>query len=147
MALKKNLSDLAREARERGVAEVDVDELARMMAGGDTGGEPEAGGGALVIDIREADERRRGFIPGSVAIPRGVLERDVEKRALGGTASDADLARPIVCYCGGGSRSLLACDALRQMGFTDVHSLEGGFRAWGDSGRPVDIDRRASPSG
>lgn len=133
MALKKSLADLAVEVRERGrVHEVDVDELVEAQRE-----EPDL----LVIDVREPDERARGAVPGSVHIPRGVLERDIEKKAFGGNASDADMKRPIICYCGGGQRSLLAGDALVQMGFTDVGSLAGGFKAWGDSGRPVHLDR------
>ena len=96
--------------------------------------------GAIVIDVREPDERARGFIPNSIHIPRGVLERDIEKIAFGGHASDADLKRPMVCYCGGGSRSLLAAKTLQEMGFADAVSLMGGFGAWGKSGKPVAID-------
>lgn len=132
MPLKKNLADLAAEVRNRGaVDEIDVDELVELQAQG-----------AVVIDVREPDERARGHVPGSLAIPAGVLERDIEKKAFTGGAghlSDADLSRPIALYCGGGHRSLLAGDRLLQMGFTNVKSLEGGFKAWGDSGRPVKI--------
>ncbi len=133
MPLKKTLSDLADEARRR-VPEVDADELAEMLSN-------EEAARPVVIDVREPDERRRGFVPGSVHIPRGVLERDVEKLAFGGRASDADLARPVVLYCGGGSRSLLAADSLREMGFAAVHSLAGGFKAWGEAGRAVEVER------
>lgn len=131
MALKKTLADLANEAR-RHVPEVDADELAGMLNASDR---------PIVIDVREPDERRRGHVPGSIGIPRGVLERDIEKLAFGGRASDADLAKPIVLYCGGGSRSLLAGDSLRQMGFTSVQSLAGGFKAWGETALPVDVER------
>lgn len=127
MPLKKSLADLASEARAK-VHEIDVDELAEETAE------------ALVIDVREPDERARGYIPNSITIPRGVLERDIEKVAFNGHASDADLDRPIVCYCGGGSRSLLAARSLQEMGFTNT-SLAGGFGAWGRSGQPVAIDR------
>ena len=130
MPLNKNLRDLATEARERGVDEVDAEELPEML------GDEQA---PLVIDVREADERSRGYIPGSVGIPRGILERDIEKKALGGQASDEDLARPIVCYCGGGSRSLLAAERLEQMGFKNVASLEGGFKAWAETIGAVEI--------
>ena len=128
MPLKKTLADLADEAR-RHVPEIDVDEL--RIDRDD----------AIVIDVREPDERARGSIPGSIHLARGVLERDLEKRAFGGKASDRDLARPIVCYCGGGSRSLLAAKSLRDMGFTDVVSLRGGFKAWGDAGFDIAHDR------
>src|SRR4051812_26144746 len=97
MALKKNLTDLANEARRR-VPEIDADELTAML---DSPTERRP----IIIDVREPDERAKGFIPNSVAVPRGVLERDIEKRAFGGNASNADLERPIVTYCGGGVRA------------------------------------------
>ncbi len=127
MALKKTLADLANEARAK-VFEIDVNELVEDYAA------------VLVIDVREPDERARGFIPGSIHIPRGVLERDIEKLAFDGNARDADLARPIVTYCGGGSRSLLAARTLQEMGFSNVSSLAGGFSAWGKSGQPVNVE-------
>lgn len=132
MPLKKSLGDMARELRERGVPEVDIEELLEMS---------EEESGLVVIDVREHDEHGRGAIPGAVHVSRGVLERDIEKAVFNGQASDADLDRPIVCYCGGGSRSLLSTHQLREMGFTNVHSLEGGFRAWVESGGDVDVKR------
>jgi rhodanese-related sulfurtransferase len=132
MSLKKTLADLANEARAK-VHEIDVDELAEDEDG--------AGNNLIIIDVREPDERARGYIPNSIHIPRGVLERDIEKTAFGRPVTDADLTRPIVCYCGGGARSLLAAQTLQQMGFTDAASLAGGFGAWGKSGQPVAIDR------
>lgn len=133
MALKQTLKDLAQDALKR-VPELDADELAAMM-------EAREHPRPIVIDTREPDERARGYVPGSVHIPRGVLERDIEAAAFGHAAGDEDLARPIVCYCGGGSRSALAADSLLKMGFTNVYSLEGGFKAWGESGKAVGHDR------
>ena len=128
MALKKKLPDLANEARQRGVPEMDVNQLEQSK---------HTSADLMVIDVREPDERADGYIPDSIGIPRGVLERDIAKQAFAGDVSDADLDRPIVCYCGGGSRSLLAADALRQMGFTNVSSLQGGFGAWKKTGKPI----------
>ncbi len=128
MALKKKLSDLAAEARQRGVPEMDVNQLEQSKHSNSV---------LAVIDVREPDERAKGYIPDSIGIPRGVLERDIAKQAFAGDVSDADLNHPIVCYCGGGSRSLLAADALRQMGFTNVSSLKGGFGAWEKAGKTV----------
>lgn len=128
MPLKKTLGDLAAEAKAR-VHEIDVDELADEYQD------------ALVIDVREPDERARGFIPGSAHIPRGVLERDIEKIGFGGNVSNEDLSRPIVCYCGGGARSALAARSLQEMGFSEVLSLRGGFGAWGKTGRAVETGR------
>jgi rhodanese-related sulfurtransferase len=130
----RSFNDLVADAKRR-IHEVDADELAELMEPGSD--VPEL----LVIDVREADERGRGFIPGSIGIPRGILERDVAKVAFGGTVGDADLGRPIVTVCGGGSRSALAADALRAMGFGNVQSLAGGFGAWGKAGKPVEHPR------
>ena len=132
MPLKMTLADLAGDARRNGVTEVDVDELIEAQS---------RGVDALIIDVREPDERARGYIPGSIHIPRGVLERDIEKKAFNGKVAEAELDRPMVCYCGGGHRSLLAVEALIRMGFTRATSLEGGFHAWGQSGQPVGHDR------
>jgi len=67
-------------------------------------------------------------------LPRGVLERDIAAKAFDGSVGESDLARPIVVYCAGGARSVLAAASLRAMGFTNVQSLEGGFGAWGKCG-------------
>lgn len=132
MPLKKTLGDLAAEARDSGVPELDVDEMIELTASDPS---------AIILDVREPAERARGYVPNSVGLPRGILERDIEKTAIGGPATDKDMDRKIICYCGGGSRSILAVDTLRKMGFTNAMSLEGGFKAWGNSGRPVDLDR------
>lgn len=132
MPLKKTLADLAADLRERGVPELDLEEFNELRAERDD---------LLVIDVREDHEWARGYIPGSVHISRGIIERDIEKKAFGGMATDADLDRPIVCYCGGGTRSLFATAHLIEMGFTDVQSLEGGFRGWTNNRGEVAIDR------
>lgn len=134
MPLKMNLADLASQIRERGeVVEIDTDELHEAM---------QNAAPPVVIDVREPDERARGHVPGSLAIPAGILERDIEKKAFTGGAGhlrDEDLGREIVLYCGGGHRSLLAGDRLLQMGFTNVKSLNGGFKAWADNGGAMEV--------
>jgi rhodanese-related sulfurtransferase len=85
----------------------------------------------LILDVREESEVAEGKIPGAVCIPRGVLERDAPE-AL------PDRQRRIVCYCRGGQRSVLACDTLREMGYTDVMSMAGGWREWTALGLPVE---------
>jgi len=84
----------------------------------------------LLIDVREPQEHAQGIIPGAVPIPRGVLEMQIIK-------ATQDENRPIVCYCGGGTRSLFAAQQLKKMGFTDVKSMVGGFGAWSKGGHPV----------
>lgn len=130
----RSFDDVVADAK-RTVPEVDCEELAELMdPANDT---PDL----LVVDVRDAEERARGFVPGSVGISRGTLERDIAKVAFGGSVSDTDLARPMVVYCAGGMRSILAAAALRAMGFANVQSLEGGFGARGKSGRPIEHPR------
>jgi phage shock protein E len=83
--------------------------------------------GALLIDVREADEFAKGHAKDAVHLSRGVIELKIEDTA-------PDMATPIVCYCGGGSRSALAADNLQRMGYTNVASMAGGFKAWKDQG-------------
>lgn len=85
-----------------------------------------------LVDVREASEWRRGHIPGAIHIAKGVIERDIEARI---PDHDAD----IVLYCGGGYRSVLAADALQRMGYTNVRSMDGGWRQWQEAGLPVDV--------
>jgi rhodanese-related sulfurtransferase len=102
------------------IPEVGVDEaLARQAAG------------ARLIDVREDSEWELGHAAGAEHIGRGVIERDVERLV---PASDTEL----LLYCGGGYRSLLASDALRRMGYTNVTSVVGGWRAWQEAGAPIE---------
>ncbi len=87
----------------------------------------------VLVDVREPDEWDRGRLPGAVAMPRGVLERDVE-------AAVPDLDAPLVLYCGGGYRSALAAQSLGRMGYTNVQSMDGGWRAWTEAGYPTETD-------
>ena len=81
--------------------------------------------GAIVLDVREADEFEQGAIPGAVFIPRGHLEGQIENRI-------ADKDAKIVVHCAGGYRSSIAASWLRSRGATDVSDLLGGFGAWAD---------------
>lgn len=90
-----------------------------------------AGDAFTLIDVREDREWTAGHLPGAVHLGKGVIERDVE-------AAIPDLDAPLVLYCGGGFRSALAADALQRMGYTDVTSMDGGFRAWTAAGYPVE---------
>jgi phage shock protein E len=83
--------------------------------------------GALLIDVREAEEFAKEHAPGAVHLSRGTLELKIEEAA-------PDTAKPIICYCGGGSRSALAAESLQRMGYTNVASLAGGFKAWKNEG-------------
>jgi molybdopterin/thiamine biosynthesis adenylyltransferase/rhodanese-related sulfurtransferase len=84
--------------------------------------------GTVVLDVREADEYEQGTLPGSIHIPRGFLESQIESKVT-------DRAAPIVVYCAGGTRSAFAAETLGQLGYTDVVSMAGGFNRWKDEGR------------
>ncbi len=84
--------------------------------------------GAVLLDVREPDEFEQGAIPGSVHIPRGNLEPNVENRL-----PDKDAA--LVVMCAGGVRSAFAAQTLQEMGYRDVVSMDGGFNRWKDQGR------------
>jgi rhodanese-related sulfurtransferase len=84
----------------------------------------------VLVDVREESEFAAGHVPGAVHIGKGVIERDIEAKVT-------DPAAPLVLYCGGGFRSALAADALQKMGYTNVISMDGGWRAWTEKGLPV----------
>ena len=88
-------------------------------------------GGALLIDVREDSEWARGHAAGARHIGRGVIERDIEREV-------PDHAAELILYCGGGYRSALAADNLQRMGYTNVSSLAGGWKAWREAGAPVE---------
>ena len=83
-----------------------------------------------LVDVREDGEWARDHLPGAIHLGKGVLERDIEGRI-------PDTAAQIVLYCGGGFRSALAADNLRQMGYTNVASMDGGIRDWRQKGYPL----------
>ena len=87
--------------------------------------------GHLLIDTREDNEWAAGHAAGAIHLSKGIIERDIETRV-------PDKSTTLVLYCGGGYRSALAADALRTMGYTNAISLEGGWRAWQESGLPVE---------
>jgi rhodanese-related sulfurtransferase len=87
--------------------------------------------GARLVDVREDGEWERGHAVGAEHMGRGVIERDIETAVPG---HDAEL----ILYCGGGYRSALAADNLQRMGYTNVYSLAGGWKAWKDAGAPFD---------
>lgn len=88
----------------------------------------------LLIDVREDNDWQEGHAQDAVHLSRGVIELKIEDKI-------SDVNTPIVCYCGGGSRSALAVDSLQKMGYTNVMSLAGGYKAWKDSSSPVSMDK------
>ena len=81
----------------------------------------------VLVDTREDHEWAAGHAAGAVHLSKGIIERDIETRV-------PDKDTTLVLYCGGGFRSALSADALQKMGYTDVISLDGGWRAWNDAG-------------
>jgi rhodanese-related sulfurtransferase len=85
----------------------------------------------LLIDIREDNEWAAGHAAGAIHLGKGIIERDIETKV-------PDKSAKMVLYCGGGFRSALAADALQQMGYANVISLDGGWKAWQQAGLPVE---------
>lgn len=111
------------EALRREIAEVDPGEASEL-----------AGGGALLIDVRDPEETAQGTPTGALRIPRGWLELQIERDV-------PETDRPLLVLCGGGTRSLFAADDLRRMGYSDVRSVSGGFNRWKDEGLAFEIPR------
>jgi len=87
-------------------------------------------GGALLVDVREESEWAAGRATGAIHLGKGIIERDVEERV-------PDKGTRLLLYCGGGYRSALAADNLQRMGYTNVASVAGGWRAWNEAGLPT----------
>lgn len=83
--------------------------------------------GTLLVDVREAEDFAKEHALGALHLSRGTIELKIEEAA-------PQLDTPIVCYCGGGSRSALVVESLQRMGYTHAASLAGGFKAWKDAG-------------
>ena len=110
---------LVDDARSR-VREVNVAETQRLGSGK-----------AILIDVREESEWEAGHARGRSISEKGVIERDIEERV-------PDKNRELILYCGGGFRSALSADNLQKMGYTNVASMTGGWRAWQAGGAPVE---------
>lgn len=119
--------DVLSEAKQQ-VPEMDVTETSEKLHGAD---------GVRLIDVREKLEWDEGHVPGAVHVPRGYLELRIENAV-------PDKNAPVVLYCAGGTRSLLAGKTLRDMGYTNVTSVKGGFTAWKDAGLPFEVPRTLS---
>jgi len=90
----------------------------------------EAGEPFVLVDVREESEFAKGRLPGAIHVGKGVIERDAEDKL-------PDTSAKIVLYCGGGYRSVLAADNLQKMGYTNVISMDGGYRGWTEAGLPT----------
>jgi rhodanese-related sulfurtransferase len=113
---------LVEEARTR-VREVSVAETRQAVDGGS----------ARLIDVREDSEWEEAHAKGADHLGKGIIERDIEKLV---PDKDAEL----ILYCGGGYRATLAADSLQKMGYTNVASMAGGWRAWIEAKAPIEED-------
>jgi rhodanese-related sulfurtransferase len=112
---------LVNEAKSR-IQEIDIGGYQKMVADGHK---------PLLVDTREDSEWTAGHASNSLHLSKGIIERDIETKV-------PDKGALMVLYCGGGFRSALAADTLQKMGYTNVISLDGGWRAWQQAGMPVE---------
>jgi rhodanese-related sulfurtransferase len=91
----------------------------------------EAGESFYFVDVREDNEWQKGHAAGAIHLGKGIIERDIEKAV-------PDHDAEIVLYCGGGFRSALAADALQNMGYKNVISMDGGWTKWRELGYPIE---------
>ncbi len=123
----KTFKQLMDDAR-REVPEWSIDQVREHLSNGND---------YVLLDVREKDEYREGHLADAVSLPRGFLELRVEQTIM-------DKSKPIIAYCGGGTRSLLAAKQLREMGYANVVSMSGGYGAWKAAGYPWKQDRQFS---
>ena len=112
---------LVNEAKKH-VRETDIDGYRKMVDGKEK---------HILVDVREDNEWAAGHAAGAVHLSKGIIERDIETKV-------PDKNATLVLYCGGGFRSALAGEALQKMGYANVISLDGGWRAYQQSGLPVE---------
>jgi rhodanese-related sulfurtransferase len=105
----------------KNVREITIEDVKPRLDRGDT---------FYLVDVREESEWAAGHLPGAIHLGKGVIERDIEGRI-------PDTGAEVVLYCGGGFRSALAAENLQRMGYTNVCSMDGGWRAWTQAGYPV----------
>ena len=86
--------------------------------------------GVKLIDVREDHEWEAGHAAGATHLGKGIIERDIETTV-------PDKNTEMILYCGGGYRSALAADALQRMGYTNVYSMAGGWKAWKEAGAEI----------
>lgn len=111
---------LVEDAKSR-IRELDVEKTQARLA---------AEEGVRLIDVREDNEWQAGHATGAEHLGRGIIERDIEEKV-------PDKSTELILYCGGGYRSALAADMLHRMGYINVYSMAGGWKAWKDAGAPV----------
>ena len=86
---------------------------------------------AKLVDVREDNEWNTAHAAGAIHLGKGIIERDIE-------VTIPDKGAEVILYCGGGYRSALAADVLQEMGYTNVWSMAGGWKAWKESDAPIE---------
>ena len=119
MAEHSSFEKLVAEAK-KNITEISPQDAAAKLKSGE----------AVVVDVRDKDEWDEGHIPGAIHMSRGTLELDIEEKV-------PDRNAMIICHCGGGGRSALAAESLQKMGYKNVRSMAGGFKAWKAAGLPT----------
>ena len=133
--LAKTAAQMVAEAKGR-IQNLTPDQVAAELEGGD----------ALLVDLREPEERaQNGIIPGAIHAPRGMLEFYADPSTPYHRA-EFDPNRRIILHCSAGSRSALGAGVLQDMGYTNVAHLDGGFNAWTESGKPLETQESYSAS-
>jgi phage shock protein E len=87
-------------------------------------------GATVIVDVREKDEWDEEHIPDAIHLIRGSIELDIEEKV-------PDVNTTVIVHCGGGGRSALAAESLQKMGYKNVRSMAGGFKAWKAAGLPT----------
>lgn len=111
---------IVNDAKKR-VKETNVQDVKKRM---------DAGEKMILVDVREESEWANGHLPGAIHLGKGIIERDIEARV-------PDTSAKLVLYCGGGFRSALSADNLQKMGYTNVESMDGGWKGWIGAGYPT----------
>jgi rhodanese-related sulfurtransferase len=120
MAHAPKFLSLVNDAKKR-VKETNVQDVKRRL---------DAGEKFALVDVREESEWAAGHLPGAIHLGKGIIARDIEAQV---PATDTKL----VLYCGGGFRSALTADNLQKMGYTNVQSMDGGWKGWLSAGYPT----------
>jgi rhodanese-related sulfurtransferase len=120
MAEHKGFQDLVADAKKK-ITEISPTDAAQKAKGSSD---------VVIVDVREKDEFDENHIPDAVHMSRGMLELEIEDKF-------PDRNTTIICHCGGGGRSALAAESLQKMGYKNVRSLAGGFKAWKTAGLPT----------
>ncbi len=124
--MSKGAMDLVAEAK-RNIENLTADQAAAELAAGD----------ALLVDVREPQEREAAAIPGAISAPRGMLEFWADPSSTY-HREEFDPGKRIILHCASGGRSALAAKTLKDMGYSDVAHLDGGMKRWAEEGKPVE---------